>query len=174
MSGACASDPALEAVRRAALDQASADAERLRAAACARAEKVLAATGAEADSILAARRAAAAFLGEAEERARLAEARAEAAAALLAARRTVLVEARAAARTAVAALLHDPRSAQLLEGLEADARRRLGEERPVRIVALADGGFIARAGDRQIDCSLDSLLDRCLESLGPELERLWR
>lgn len=173
MSGDAPSE-ALQAVRRAARDQAAADAESLRVAARTRAKEVLALAGAEADSIVARRRDAADRLAEAEQRGRLAEARAEAEAVLLAARRTVLTEARAAARTAATALLDDPRYRQLLDRLEADARRRLGDEGSVRTVALADGGFIVEAGARQIDCSLDSLLDRCLESLGPELERLWR
>ena len=174
MSGNAPSGVALQAVRRAVLDQAAAEAESLRVAARARANEVLTVAGAEADLIVARRRDAADRLAEAEQRGRLAEARAEAGAGLLAARRTVLTEARAAARTAATALLDDPRYRQLLERLEADARRRLGDKGSVRTVALADGGFIAQAGARQIDCSLDSLLDRCLESLGPELERLWR
>ncbi len=164
----------LEAVRDAVLADASAQADALRAAARERAERILAGARAEASALLGERRDAVTRLADLHERERLAEARAQAAATVLAARRRVLTEARSAVVTAARRLTADPRYEPLLERLAADARRRLRDGEPVRIVPVADGGFIAHAGSRQIDCSLDAQVDRCLEAMAGELERVWR
>ena len=174
MNGCAGSQDALQAVRRTTLDRAAADGERLRAGARTRAEVVLAAARAEAASIVAAHRADAEHLAEAEQRGHLAAARAQVAAMVLSAQQDVLEQARAAARAAVVERWDGGRLEQMLTRLQEDARRRLGGDRPVQIVPVAAGGFIARADDRQIDCSLDSLLDRCVDSLGAELARLWQ
>ena len=164
----------LDAVREAALADASAQAQALRAAARGRAERILAGARAEAAALLADRRDAATRLADLEEHERLADTRAQAAAKVLSARRRVLTEARASALTAAKRLTDDPRYALLLERRAADARRRLRDGGPVRIVPVAEGGFVAKAGSRQIDYSLDAQVDRCLATMAGELERLWK
>ncbi len=164
----------LGAVRDAALAGATAQAQALGAAARERAEQILAATRVEAAAVLSKRRDAATRLADLEERDRLAQVRADAAATVLSAQRTVLTEAREAVLAAAGRLVTDPRYSLLLERLEADARRRLSDGAPVRIVQAADGGFIAYAGSRQVDYSLAAQVDRCLEATGGELEQLWR
>jgi len=164
----------LEAVRDAALADASAQADAIGRAARERAEEMLAGARAEVADLLAGRRAAAERLADLQERERLAEVRAQARAMVLHAQRSVLSEATAAARAAARRLVGDRPYRALLERLAADARERLSAGGPVQIVSVADGGFVARAGSRQIDCSLDAQLDRALRSMGGELERLWR
>lgn len=164
----------LAAVQEAARAEASGRAEAIREAARVRAEEVIAAARAGAAALVAERRAAAERLADLEEHERLAQARAQASEMVLSAQRTVLVEARTAAQSAARHLVGDRRYAQLLDQLAADARRRLRNGDPVRIAAAAEGGFVASAGTRQIDYSLNAQVDRCLEAMGPELERLWR
>ena len=163
----------VDAVREAALARAAAEAEALRHAARERAAELLAAAREEAAAILAGRRAAAERLADLGERERLAQVRAEGRATVLAAQRTVLSEASAAARGAARALVADARYQALLERLAADARVRLSPTGPVTVAAAEGGGFVARAGSRQLDYSLDAQLDRCLAAMATELERLW-
>ena len=164
----------LAAVQEVALAEAAAQAQGVRDAARERAEQTVAAARAETATLLAERHSAAERLADREEREQLAHARAQASVTVLSAQRTVLVQARAAARTAVGQLVDDPRYSHLQERLKADAHHRLQDDEPVRIVPAVDGGFVAYAGSRLIDYSLTALLDRCLEAMQSELERLWR
>jgi len=162
----------LEAVQEAAVADASAEADAIRRGAHERAEQVLAGARAEAAALLAERRGAAERLADLEERERLAQARAQARATVLRAQQAMLTEAVAAVRSAAHRLVEDRRYRQVVEQLAADARERLPD--PVEIVRVPAGGFIARAGSRQIDYSLDAQVDRCLAAMADELERLWR
>ena len=164
----------LEAVQHAALAHAEAEADALRRAARERAEELLAAAREQAAALLAERRASADRLAYLQERERLARAREEARAMILSAQRSVLSEATAAARAAVRRLSGERRYQALLGRLEADARLRLSAAGPVEVIKAPGGGFVARAGSRQLDYSLDAQLDRCLESMASEVERLWR
>ena len=78
------------------------------------------------------------------------------------------------AHATVSELAGDPRLSRLLERLAADARERLAAAAPVKLIEAPDGGFVARAGNREIDCSLGAQVDRVLASMADELERLWR
>lgn len=164
----------LDAVQDVALADASAEAEAIRRAAEARAEQVLAGARAEVAVLLAGRRAAAERLADVEERELIAEARTQARATVLRAQRSVLVQATEAARLAVRRLVGDRRYQLLLERLAAGARERLATAGPVQISSVPGGGFVARAGSREIDYSLDAQLDRCLQSMTNELQRLWQ
>ena len=164
----------IEAVQDAALAEASAQAESLRSAARERADQALASARAEAAALVTARRAAAERLADLEERERLAQARAQARATVLSAQETALIEARSAVWAAGRRLVGDRRYELMLEQLVTRARQRLKDAGPVRIVPVAGEGFIARAGSRQIDYSLDALLYRYLEAMASELEGLWR
>jgi vacuolar-type H+-ATPase subunit E/Vma4 len=164
----------LETVQTAALAEDSAKANTLRDVARRRADQVLATAHAEAAALLADRRARAERLADLEEHERLAKARTQAAATVRSAQRTVVTEARMAARAAARRLVGEPRYELLLERLAADARRRLRDGGPVRIEPAAEGGFVARAGSWQIDYSLDAQVDRHLDAMASEVERLWR
>jgi len=163
----------LDAVQDAALATTSAEAAAILRAAENRRARDLAEARAEAGEIVSHRRAKAERLAAVEERDRLARARAEARGRVLRAQQAVLAEATESARRAAKQLIEDPRYERLLVLLEADARRRLGRFGRVEIVAAAGGGFLARAGSRQIDYSLDAQLQRCLRSLANELRGLW-
>jgi hypothetical protein len=163
----------LDAVRDAALATTSADAEAIRRTAQERRAQHLARARATADEIVSRRRAASERLAAVEERERLARARAEARGRVLHAQQAVIDEATESARRAAARLIEDPRYERMLVLLEADARRRLGRFGRVQIVPAAGGGFLARAGSREIDYSLDAQLRRCLRSMARELGGLW-
>lgn len=164
----------LAAVEEASRRAASAQAEAILSAEHERTRQSLDQARSEAVALIAQRRVATERLAQIEEQATLADARAQARAIVLQAQRSVLVEATAAAHERVKRLTTDPRYERLLERLEAEARERLSSAGPLELMAAPGGGLVARAGRRQIDCSLDTLVDRCLQAMGTELERLWR
>ncbi|HTP18535.1 MAG TPA: V-type ATP synthase subunit E family protein [Solirubrobacteraceae bacterium] len=164
----------LDAVREVELHAASEQADGIRRTAEGGAEQILLQAKAEASGVIARRCAAAERLAQLDERERLAEARAGARGTVLRAQRAVLIDARAAGHRAVRDLVGDPRLERLLHRLAADARKRLAMAGPVQIVATSDGGFVARAGTHEIDYSLRAQVDRIVDAMAGELERLWR
>jgi vacuolar-type H+-ATPase subunit E/Vma4 len=164
----------LHAVQDSALSGAFADAEAIRTAARERAARIIDQARAEAAALIEQRRKATERLAVLQERERLAEARAQARARVLRAQSSVLIDARRTAHAAVRLLVKDARYEQLLERLAADSRDRLQALGPVQITVLPEGGLVARAGSREIDYSLAAQLDRCLDAMASELERLWR
>ena len=165
---------ALESVSEVELHTASDHAEAIRRTADRRAEEILSQARAEAADLVARRCDAAERLAEIEERERLADARARARGMVLRAQRVVLDDARAAAHRAVGDLVGDVRLERLLDRVAADAHERLATAGTVDVVAGPDGGFIARAGSREIDYSLRAQVDRVVDAMAIELERLWR
>jgi vacuolar-type H+-ATPase subunit E/Vma4 len=164
----------LDVVREVELHAASERADGIRRTGDRGAERIVAQAEADAAALIAARCAAAERLAELDERERLAEARAGARGTVLRAQRSVLLDARAAAHRAVRGLAGDPRLKRLLRRLAADAPERLAVAGPVQVVATSDGGFVARAGTREIDYSLRAQVDRIVDAMAGELERLWR
>jgi vacuolar-type H+-ATPase subunit E/Vma4 len=169
-----AAEVTLDAVRQAELRAASDEADAIRRAADRHADGIVTQARADADGLIARRRAAAEQLAVLEERERLAEARAQARGTVLRAQRSVLTDARAAAHAAARGLAGDARLERLLERLADDARQRLAPAGAVQAIAASDGGFVARAGSREIDYSIGAQVDRILEGMASELERLWR
>jgi vacuolar-type H+-ATPase subunit E/Vma4 len=164
----------LDVAQAAALADARAQARAIRRSAAERADALIAAAHAEASALVRQRRAVAERLAEHERRERLAEARAEARTIVLRAQRTVFEAARTAAHAAAHELASDPGYRRLLAGLSAEARERLAAVGPVEVRSASGGGVIARAGSCQIDYSLAAQVERCLEAMSGELERLWR
>jgi len=164
----------IAAVRDLELRVAAEEAEAIRRAGDGRAEVIIAQAHAEAAAVIERRCAAAERLAEREARDRMAEGRAHARGTVLRAQKSALTEARADAHAMVRNLAGDPRLNRLLERLATDARERLAPAGPVELTEAPDGGFIARAGNREIDCSLSAQVDRVLDSMAGELERLWR
>jgi vacuolar-type H+-ATPase subunit E/Vma4 len=153
---------------------AAAEADKIRAGADRRVAELLAQAHAEAAALIARRRSDAEQLAELEQRDRLAEARAEARGTVLRAQRAVLHDVRAAAHAAARELAGDQRLSRLFERLAADARDRIAGPVPVQIVEDPDGGFVARAGSREVDYSLRAQVDRVVDAMASELETLWR
>jgi vacuolar-type H+-ATPase subunit E/Vma4 len=170
---AAARKQTIAAVRELELRVAAEEAEAIRRAGDGHAETILAQAREEATALIEQRCAAAEQLAELEWRDRLAEARAHARGTVLRAQRSALTDARAAAHAMVRDVVGDPRLGQLLERLAADARERLAPAGPVQIAPAPDGGFVARSGTREIDCSLKAQVDRVLDAMAGEFERLW-
>ncbi|HTT27411.1 MAG TPA: V-type ATP synthase subunit E family protein [Solirubrobacteraceae bacterium] len=162
------------AVRDLELRVAADEAEEIRRAGDGHAEAIIMQARAEAAALIERRCAVAERLAEREARDHLADARARARGTVLRAQRSALTEARMSAHANVRELAGDPGVSRMLECLAADARKRLAPAGPVELVDAHDGGFVARAGNCEIDCSLGALLDRVLDSMADELERLWR
>lgn len=161
-------------LRAALLAQATADGERLLAEADEEAAAAIARAERETAALVERARAegrAAAELEAARERRR---ARREAHAQLLQAQGELYDELRREASAGVLRLRGEPGYPALLERLTAAARAQLGDEVELEIDPPGRGGVVARAGSRSVDYSLPALVDRCLASLGSELERLWR
>ena len=169
-----ATDGTLDAVRQAELGAASDEADAIRRAAERRAEGIVTQAHADADALIARRCAAAERLAALEERERLADARAQARRTVLRAQRSVLTDAGAAAHATARRLAEEGRLERRLERLAADARERLGPAGSVQTIASSDGGFVARVGSREIDYSIGAQVDRILDGMASELERLWR
>jgi len=137
-----------------------------------------------ADRELADARRTAAGLLEASEDAGRADAEADLALARAAARREarrlVLVaesqvrrELMDRARAAVQSLRSEPGYERLLRELESLARSQLGVDATV-VVDDQFGGLVGTAPGRRVDYTLPVLVERGVDAMGPEVERLWR
>jgi len=164
----------IAAVREIGLRLTTEDAHAIRRAGDDRAAAIIAQARTEAAFVIEQRCAAARRLAEFESRDHLAEARARARGTVLRAQRSALTDVRASAHAMVRDLIDDPRLGQLLERLAADAHQRLAPAGQVEIAPTPDGGFVARAGTREIDCSLRAQVDRVLDAMAGDLERLWQ
>ena len=163
----------LDVVRDALLADARAEAATTLAEAVEWADRELADARRAAAGHLAASEAA----GRADAEADLALARA---AARREARRLVLVaesEARRElvdrARDAVQSLRDEPGYEGMLRELESLARSQLGVDTTV-VVDEQFGGLVGTAPGRRVDYRLPVLVQRSVDAMGPEVERLWR
>jgi vacuolar-type H+-ATPase subunit E/Vma4 len=161
------------AVREIELRVAAEQAEELRRAGERRAAQIVAEARDQSAALIERRCADAGRLAELEASDRLAEARASARGTVLRAQQSALTEARASVHAMVGDLIGDPRLNRLLDRLAIDARERLESAGPVELIEARGGGFVARAGTREIDCSLRAHVDRVLDAMAGELERLW-
>jgi hypothetical protein len=99
-------------------------------------------------------------------------ARRQAQALVLRARRGAYDDLRATAMEAAARLRAGPRYQRLRERLAAAASDQLGAG--AELSEPEGGGIVGLAGDRLVDYSLPTLVERCLAALGPDLEELWQ
>jgi vacuolar-type H+-ATPase subunit E/Vma4 len=113
--------------------------------------------------------------GELRSARALALARAEARRVVLEAKAAVYRDFRERALAAALALRDDPRAyGALLQGLEAEARSSLPDGAELELDPPDVGGVRARKDHRSVDLTLPVLVDRCIASLGPAVEELWR
>lgn len=113
--------------------------------------------------------------GELRSARALALARAEARRVVLEAKAAVYGDFRSRALTAVLSLRDDEEAYdRLLRELEVEVRRSLGDGAEVELDPPGAGGLRARDGRRSVDLTLPVLVERCIESLGPAVEELWR
>lgn len=163
----------LEPVRRALLDDATAEAERIRAEARqhadADADEAEREVADEVDQV--ARRQAIASTAHADQvRAR---AHAEAHAMMLGAREELRQELLATVRSAALQLRDDERYPALLDQLETLARVQLGADADVQRDPPDGGGVVVVVGTRRVDYSLPALAERALRDHGDEVSSLW-
>lgn len=93
----------------------------------------------------------------------------------------IIMEAQEAARVQLITQLRhdamrlrdDPRYPQLLDGLEAAARRQLGPDTIITRDPTVAGGIIGSDSDRNVDYTLPALAERALDSLGRQTAELW-
>jgi vacuolar-type H+-ATPase subunit E/Vma4 len=164
----------VERLRAAILTGAEADTRRLVVEAEAQAADLLERARAEAAAAVERARAEGRTAGELESSRAGALARRQASALVLSARRAVHDDFRQASLEAVLALRGGKDYGALLERLEAEARRSLGNEAELEVDPDPDGGVRARDGRRSVDLTLPALADRCAAGLGPRQEELWR
>ena len=93
---------------------------------------------------------------------------------LLQAQRRQVEELQLRSREAVLRLREDSRYPELLERLARAAREQLGPDAEVELDPPGLGGVIGRARRTSVDYTLPALVDRVIESLGDELESIWR
>jgi vacuolar-type H+-ATPase subunit E/Vma4 len=164
---------AVDPLRAGFLDEARADAERVRA----EADRQVAAMRAEAeqrgralvDQARAEGVATAAIAGRQDR----AAARRRARAIVLAAKRDLYEELCLQAQAAARSLCDDPGYPELLGRLTMAVRAQLGEDALLEVDPPGAGGVRGSSGARHVDYTLDALVERCLERLGGGLERLW-
>ena len=113
--------------------------------------------------------------GELQSARALALARADARRFVLEARAAVYEDFRSQALAASLALRDDLAAyGSVLRRLEAEARRSLGDGAELEVDPPDAGGVRAHAGRRSVDLTLPVLVERCIGSLGPAVEELWR
>jgi vacuolar-type H+-ATPase subunit E/Vma4 len=161
------------ALRTVVLRQAEADAEAVLAESAHRAAVELDQARRAAGALVDRARVEGETAGALETARARAAARATAQRLVLDARREVFEELRRRCREAALALRRQEGYALLLDRLAGAARDQLGRDAEVDLDPPGAGGVRARAGARRVDYTLPVLVDRCLEDLGRELERLW-
>ncbi|MGZ4682593.1 MAG: hypothetical protein ACXV8G_09050 [Acidimicrobiales bacterium] len=93
--------------------------------------------------------------------------------------RRLVLQARSEARSALVrraleelqSLPDDPRS-RVDDRLDALARSQLGPDAEVTVDPV-HGGVVATASGRRVDYRLPVLVERCVDRMGPEVDRLW-
>ena len=163
----------LDPVRRALLEDAGTEADRVLAEARRSAGDAVAAAEQEVAAEVAAveRRTAIAAAAHAEQVRALA--RAEAHGELLAAREDIHRKLVEAVRSAALQLRDDARYPALLDRLEIVARVQLGPDAEVHRDPPGRGGLVAVAGTRRVDYTLTALAERALHDHAEEVASLW-
>jgi vacuolar-type H+-ATPase subunit E/Vma4 len=163
---------ALEPVRRALLDDAGAEADRLVEEATAEAEAQVRAAETRAERAVEQARERARATAAARARRAVGAARREAHAVQLQAESRIWADVVERLHRAVDTMPSDPRYPALLDRLEQVARRRLGEEATIERDPEG-GGILADQDGRRLDYRLRALADRALEALAEEVAELW-
>ncbi len=163
----------VEPLRRTLLEDARAEADRVLAGADERAAVKLAEANERGAALIARSRAEGEAIASLAGEGHHAASRRRARVLVLGAQRDLYEEFRRQALAAVHSLRADPRYPALLERLGATARSQLGEDCALELDPGDAGGVRASNGVRRVDYTLDALVQRCIEELGSEVERLW-
>jgi len=99
--------------------------------------------------------------------------RREAAATVLVAKQKMVDELRSRVRTAVLALRDEPDYADIMDGLAAHARARLGPSALVVRDPPGLGGVMAELEGRRVDDTLVALADRAFDAIAESLQERW-
>ena len=163
----------LDPLREAVLEQAHAEAARIRREASAQAAESL--EQAERDGAARVEQASAdgRAAGELQAARRLAATRRKARGETLRAKRDLHDEFRARSHEAALELRATAGYRGLLDALSAKARRQLGDDALLEIDPPDAGGVRAVAGGRSVDYTLVALTERCLGRLAGRLEDVW-
>jgi vacuolar-type H+-ATPase subunit E/Vma4 len=165
----------VDRLRATLLAGAEAEAEAARAAGESRAEAERELARTESSRLQESARAEGEAAGDLEAARDLALARSGARRVVLEARQAVYEDFRSCALADALALRADRKEyARLLERLEDEARRSLGDDVEIERDPEDVGGIRARAGARSVDLTLPTLVDRCVADLGARVEELWR
>ena len=164
---------ALGAVRAALLADADDEAELILSDAQFAADLDRAAAEADVDTQLERARKRSQTSADAHRQQLLAQAHHQAQTIIMEAREATRVELIADLRSQVMRLREDDRYPQLLDNLEAAARRQLGADAVIERDPEMGGGVIGRAGGRSVDYTLPVLADRAMGAFGQEMAALW-
>lgn len=164
---------AIDTARDALLDDARRQAHDIVEAGDRDARERLDAAQREGDTLIARARAEGEAAGRADAARALAGERFAAHLKLLAAQRASYEALLAQARDAALALRDEPDYPDLLQGLAAAARHDLGPGAELTIDPPGRGGVLARAGSREVDYTLVTLAEHCVERLGAKAAALW-
>jgi vacuolar-type H+-ATPase subunit E/Vma4 len=162
-----------EAIRTIVLADVESDAGTVDAAAEAEARAELERAQARARAVVERARREGAAAGDLEGARERAEARRRSQRLVLDARRAVYDDFRREAHEGALLLRASGGYGALLERLAEAARSQLGTDAELEVDPAGVGGVRARAGARAVDYTLPALVDRCIASLGSEVERLW-
>lgn len=161
----------LDPVRRALLDDARAEAERLRVEARAAADRAIDDARAEVDAAVARARRKATASAQVRAEEHLAAARRDAHTAVLEAQAELRRQLIERVRSASANIRDDPRYQRLVDHLVALAREQLGDD--AEITHDPDGGIVASSGSLRVDYRLAALADRAVDAAAEEVAALW-
>ena len=164
----------LEPLRTAIRTQVEAEAGRQRARVEAERDTRLAEARAEAAALLERARLEGRTIATRERARRRGAAQRRAHELVLQARGALFDELRRRARTEALRLRADPAYPTLIDRLGETARTQLGADAELVTDPPDTGGVSASSGDRSVDYTLAALVDRTIEGLDGEVERLWQ
>jgi len=163
----------LEAYRRGRLEEARANAERLAAEGESMAAARIDEASGAAIAIIAEARADGAAQADREMAITRTHEQRRSHRIVLEARRRAYEDLGTRGRAGARELRPDPAYPALLDRLEQLTREQLGDGALIERDP-ADGGVVAEFEGRRVDYSLPALVERCLRTLGAEIEELWR
>lgn len=163
----------LEPLRRALRAETEADTDRRRSEIAAECERIVAEAETAARELVRAARLEGERAAVREASRRHASSARRARETVLTARRGLVDELRRRSRAAALELRGQRGYAALLERLQSAARAQLGDDAQLVVDPSGRGGVVGRHGGASVDYTLPAIVDRTIDGLGVQLERLW-